>query len=202
MANVIKNHSLFPTIISEFKHTASESLINTIQNEEMQNESAIPFHSRNSKNNELQKKNEYKEIVDKILDVTKEVCKLYNYEYKSLEITNLWINMSHKGDFHSAHSHSNNVFSGVWYPIKSEKPTPIRFNDPRPANGLLNPKGQINHVTSNVRGIPNLKDMGLIFPSWLEHYVPPALTNRISLSWNILLRGEYGNPNTLQNAYI
>ena len=49
MANVIKNHSLFPTIISEFKHTASESLINTIQNEEIQNESVIPFHSRNSK---------------------------------------------------------------------------------------------------------------------------------------------------------
>ena len=44
--------------------------------------------------------------------------------------------------------------------------------------------------------------MGLIFPSWLEHYVPPALNTRISLSWNILLRGEYGNPDILQNAYI
>ena len=203
MANVmIRNHTLFPTIISEFKHTASESLINTIQNEEIQNKSVIPFHSRTSKNNELQKKNEYKEIVDKILDVTKEVCKLYNYEHKSLEITNLWINMSDKGDFHSAHSHSNNVFSGVWYPIKSEKPTPIRFNDPRPANGLLSPKGQVNHITSNVRAIENFKDMGLIFPAWLEHYVPPALCTRISMSWNILIRGDYGEPNALQNAHI
>ena len=25
---------------------------------------------------------------------------------------------------------------------------------------------------------------------------------RISISWNILLRGEYGNPQSLQNAHI
>jgi hypothetical protein len=25
---------------------------------------------------------------------------------------------------------------------------------------------------------------------------------RISISWNIIVRGEYGEPNTLQNAYI
>ena len=77
---MIKNHILFPTLVCEFKHTASKSLINTIQNEDIQDKSVIPFHTKNSKNNELQKKNEYKEIVDKILEVAKEVCKLYNYE--------------------------------------------------------------------------------------------------------------------------
>ena len=50
--------------------------------------------------------------------------------------------------------------------------------------------------------IQNWKDMGLIFPAWLEHYVPPALCTRISLSWNTIIRGQYGNPDTLQNAYI
>ena len=202
MVDVIKNHTLFPTVVSEFRHTASKSLTDTIQNEELQIKNRLPFHSKTSKNNELQKKNEYKEIVDKILEVTKEVCKLYDYEYKSLEITNLWINFSQKGDYHSPHTHSNNVFSGVWYPIQSEKPTPIRFNDPRPVNGLLSPKGKANEITSNVRAIQNWKDMGLIFPAWLEHYVPPALCTRISLSWNTIIRGQYGNPDTLQNAYI
>ena len=42
----------------------------------------------------------------------------------------------------------------------------------------------------------------LIFPSWLMHWVPPTSEDRISISWNILVRGEYGEPNTLQNAYI
>ena len=199
---MIKNHTLFPTVVSEFKHIASKSLIDTIQNEELQDKHILPFHSRASKNNELQKKNEYKEIVDKILEVTEEVCKLYNYEYKSLEITNLWVNVSNKGDCHAPHSHANNLFSGVWYPVHSEEPTSIRFSDPRPANSLLKPKGKSNDITSDIASIPNWKDMGLIFPSWLEHFVPPALSTRISLSWNIIIRGQYGNPNSLQNAYI
>ena len=49
---------------------------------------------------------------------------------------------------------------------------------------------------------PPTKGMGLIFPSWLMHFVPPALDNRVSVSWNILLRGEYGNPADKQNAHI
>ena len=37
MANVIKTHTLFPTLINEFRHTASESLSNAIQNEDLEN---------------------------------------------------------------------------------------------------------------------------------------------------------------------
>ena len=43
---------------------------------------------------------------------------------------------------------------------------------------------------------------GLIFPSWLQHWVPQTNDERISIAWNIIIRGEYGEPNTLQNAYI
>ena len=43
---------------------------------------------------------------------------------------------------------------------------------------------------------------GVIFPSWLQHWVPPNSAERITISWNIILRGEYGEENTLQNAYI
>jgi hypothetical protein len=43
---------------------------------------------------------------------------------------------------------------------------------------------------------------GLIFPSWLQHWVPPTQSERLSVSWNVLLRGEYGEDGTFQNAYI
>ena len=59
-----------------------------------------------------------------------------------------------------------------------------------------------NPLNSNITQFYPTKDVGLIFPSWLMHYVPPAINNRISMSWNILLRGEYGEPDTLQNASI
>ena len=44
--------------------------------------------------------------------------------------------------------------------------------------------------------------MGFIFPAWLMHWVPATQDERISISWNILVRGNYGEANTLQNAYI
>ena len=46
------------------------------------------------------------------------------------------------------------------------------------------------------------KDTMFMFPSWLMHWVPPTPVARVSISWNVILRGEYGEENTLQNANI
>ena len=51
---------------------------------------------------------------------------------------------------------------------------------------------QINSETGN----------GVIFPSWLQHWVPSNTDERITISWNVIVRGEYGEPQTLQNARI
>ena len=48
----------------------------------------------------------------------------------------------------------------------------------------------------------SIEGSGYIFPSWLQHWVPPTKEYRISVSWNILLRGNYGRQGTLQNAHI
>ena len=200
MVNVIKNHILFPTIVSEFEYVADKNLLNAIKNEEL-----FPPSNRlssRSVNSNLQKKKEYEPLVNKILNTTKEVCKLYEYEYKSLEITSLWINLAKTGDFHSPHTHSNNIFSGVWYPTEC-KTTPIMFIDPRQQNGQWAPKRKkSNNFTATLVSLLNKKNTGYIFPSWLLHFVPPAVSPRISISWNVLLRGEYGEPDTLQNAHI
>ena len=55
---------------------------------------------------------------------------------------------------------------------------------------------------SSMIGFDASKGHGLIFPSWLQHWVSTTDTTRISISWNILLRGDYGQPNTLQNSHI
>ena len=44
--------------------------------------------------------------------------------------------------------------------------------------------------------------LGAVFPSWLVHWVTETKDERISIAWNIIVRGEYGEPNTLQNAHI
>ena len=43
---------------------------------------------------------------------------------------------------------------------------------------------------------------GVVFPSWLQHWVPETKDERISIAWNAIVRGKYGEPNTLQNATI
>ena len=42
----------------------------------------------------------------------------------------------------------------------------------------------------------------LIFPSWLMHWVPPTPSERTSVSWNIILRGDYGSKEEYQYAHI
>ena len=43
---------------------------------------------------------------------------------------------------------------------------------------------------------------GYIFPAWLQHWVPPTPVDRVSISWNILVRGQYGETEAFQNANI
>lgn len=200
MVNVIKHHILFPTVISEFEYIADKNLLSAINNEQLY--PTINNLSTRSINNNLQDKKEYKPLVNKILNTTKEVCNLNEYIYESLEITGLWVNVSQNNNMHLPHTHSNNIFSGVYYPTQC-KETPINFIDPRQQSNQWVPKRKItNDYTASVVSIINKKNLGIIFPSWLMHYVSPAIGNRISISWNIILRGDYGDANTLQNARI
>jgi uncharacterized protein (TIGR02466 family) len=115
-------------------------------------------------------------------------------------MTGMWANMLKKGESHPPHTHSNNIFSGVYY---LEDGAPIQFFDPRPQASVLHPN--LEYTTfdnSSMMQFSSQKGMGLIFPSWLQHWVPATDKDRISISWNIILRGDYGQPDTLQNSHI
>ena len=203
MVNVTNTVQLFPTVVQEFEYVAEQKLIDAIQEEEVIYSDKSHYSSRQSVDNNLMNKKEFKNLKNKILQTTKEVCKFYSYKYEKIDITNLWINFTAKGTIHNPHSHSNNLLSGVWYPFENTSQTPIMFQDPRPAAGVLLPNvKRHNKYTGSIISMQPKKGMGLFFPSWLSHYVPPSLENRISLSWNIILRGNYGEPNALQNAHI
>ena len=203
MAHVIKKHYSFPTLISEFRYNIPEEMKQCILNQDCNSSDVFPFFTNQTKNTRLDKLKEFQGFVTKILETTKEICKMYGYKYKKLDITNLWVNVSKKGSAHNPHTHSNNIFSGVWFPFDNVSNTPIIFQDPRPANSVMQPSIETpNEYTATMKAFQPNKSVGLIFPSWLMHYVPPSNDKRVSISWNILLRGEYGSPTHLQNAYI
>ena len=61
----------------------------------------------------------------------------------------------------------------------------------------------MNMENSNVVMFDATENTGFIFPSWLQHWVRTNNSKeRISISWNILIKGHYGEPKTFQNAYI
>ena len=42
----------------------------------------------------------------------------------------------------------------------------------------------------------------ILFPSWLQHYVPinETKSNRISIAFNVMLKGKVGEPTNFQSA--
>ena len=143
----------------------------------------------------------FKPLVDGVIESTTQILKKLKYEYDKIEITNMWANKMQNGDVHPPHTHSNNFLSGVYY-LKSNNTAPIQFFDPRPSASVLQPRNTPNQYNSSMIKFDSIEGSGLIFPSWLQHWVPSPQEQRISVSWNILLRGNYGKQDTLQNAYI
>ena len=193
MVDVVQ-HKLFPTIVSEFEYNMSSDEHGVVLKELRSSERKVILQTQDDLHKKLPS------FKRKVFEVTEKICRESKYRYDTLEVTGMWANMLKKGDSHPPHTHSNNVFSGVYY---LEDGAPIQFFDPRPQASVLHPN--LEYTTfdnSSMIQFNSQKGMGLIFPSWLQHWVPPTEKDRISISWNIILRGDYGQPHTLQNSHI
>ena len=196
MVDVIK-HSLFPTIINSFEFDMDEKeynlVINKLNNIEKSREELI-IQTTDNLFIDIPK------FANSIGIITEKICEDLNYKYESIEMTGMWANKLIKGEVHPPHTHSNNIFSGVYY---LEGGSQIQFFDPRPQASVLQiDVTKVTQSNASMLAFDSLKGAGLIFPSWLTHWVPVTDKTRISISWNILLRGEYGQPGTLQNSHI
>ena len=193
MVDVIK-HSLFPTIINSFEFDMDEKeynlVINKLNNIEKSREELI-IQTTDNLFIDIPK------FTNSIGIITEKICEDLNYKYESIEMTGMWANKLIKGEVHPPHTHSNNIFSGVYY---LEGGSQIQFFDPRPQANVLHPN--LKYTNFDNSAFDSQKGAGLIFPSWLTHWVPVTDKTRISISWNILLRGDYGQPGTLQNSHI
>ena len=144
----------------------------------------------------------YDNLTHKIVENTKKVFDSLNYEYQGFNITDMWSNVLKPSETHRPHTHSNNILSGVFY-VEAEQTSGIMFTDPRPQAGVIQPDVTKQFVgNANVIKYDSLTNRMILFPSWLQHWVRPTDSERVSISWNIMIKGHYGEPRTLQNAYI
>ena len=196
MVDVIK-HSLFPTIINSFEFDMDEKeynlVINKLNNIEKSREELI-IQTTDNLFIDIPK------FANSIGIITEKICEDLNYKYESIEMTGMWANKLIKGEVHPPHTHSNNIFSGVYY---LEGGSQIQFFDPRPQASVLQiDVTKVTQSNASMLAFDSQKGAGLIYPSLLTHWVPVTDKTRISISWNILLRGDYGQPGTLQNSHI
>ena len=195
----VKEWDLFPTKIFESKFVANDEILDYMEKIEYKGHGNL----YQSINNNLQNMDVFSSFVKQIYSVTKKMCETYAYDYKKIDITSMWINVSEPNASHPPHTHSNNVFSGVWYPCENINTSNIQFFDPRPQANQLTPKRKKPNMNNGgVLRFNSNKDTMYMFPAWLMHWVPPTPNKRISISFNVILRGEYGEKNTLQNANI
>ena len=197
MVNV-KQHKVFPTIINEIQFDMDEQehnlVIDELNDMEKFQEDNLIVQTTDDLSKHIPK------FTKSIYKITEKICEKYEYLYDRLEFTGMWANKLKAGDIHPPHTHSNNIFSGVYY---LEGGSQIQFFDPRPQASVLHPNLKYtNFDNSGMIGFDAEKGTGLIFPSWLQHWVTKTDKTRISISWNILLRGDYGQPGTLQNSHI
>tara|TARA_Y100000310_G_C20362300_1_gene659562 strand:+ start:81 stop:713 length:633 start_codon:yes stop_codon:yes gene_type:complete len=120
-------------------------------------------------------------------------------EELDFHITQSWLNITKPGENHHSHFHSNSIISGVFY-IFTEEDDKITFSDPNTKEKeiiKLEPKGY-NVWNSSIWFFPVKNNELILFPSWLHHQVDvneKATTDRISISFNIFVRGTLGKRN-------
>ena len=150
----------------------------------------------------LHKQKEFKEFTELVISTSKEILDKLKYDVEDIVITDMWANVLKSGEHHPAHTHSNNFLSGTYY-LHSDQGASIMFQDPRPAAGVILPRmSEQTIATANLLTYASKQNRAIFFPSWLQHWVEPnkSKTNRISIAWNIQVKGQVGEHHEFQSA--
>lgn len=120
--------------------------------------------------------------------------------YEEIEVTEMWFNVLEPGEHHWDHTHANHVLSGIIYLADG---CFTIFSDPRPAASVLS----LNYRASSLGKIRNHIHKGqtgsaVLFPSWLPHRVATTDVQRKTISFNLILRGQYGAPNSKERVTL
>lgn len=133
-------------------------------------------------------------VMDLFEDFNKQILK-YNAKF---QITTSWFTNSEQGKYGQYHSHSNSMFSGVFY--FSENPSSIRFTNFNKGTSFGLIATEYNVYNSSSWEVKPSKGTILLFPSELHHYVELSNNIRKSLAFNIVPVGKYGASDSKVNV--
>ena len=183
---------IFPTTIMVFDDVLEEEYIKSMGND------ILSFKGYDTK---WQSAYRPEALSNKALELSKKYIDELKYEYEDHYITDMWSNILRTGETHRPHTHSNNLVSGVFYLHCNDNSPAINFIDPRPQTTVLQPQQkEYTRENSTTWQVPAKINRMVLFPSWLQHYVPKNNSHdRISISFNVMLRGQVGRSENFQS---
>ena len=151
------------------------------------------YKSKKTQIIDLQKEKIFKPLINRIkestLDISKNVFKI-NKPY-TVDVVSLWLNIQAQNTDHTSHIHQNTFLSGVFF-LENTK-LPLNFLRPQPIP-ILPIVDEYNDFNSNRLYHYGFKDSIVLFPSYLYHFVSvnDEKKNRLTMAFDIILRGQYG----------
>ena len=136
-----------------------------------------------------------KDYFDKIIKPQEETIKPY--------ITQSWLNYTREKEFHHMHSHPNSIISGVLYIKCDEQNDMIQFYDTITSQFQIPPKEFTQYNSKRWWFSVETKDV-LLFPSSTTHSVQIKKEDslRISLAFNVFVKGKMGNNSDLTELVL
>ena len=194
---------LFPTTVTLFDNVLELEYIDSMLEDIIDSSKKVGRKTnwQSNHNPNLHEHPKYKPLGKKVLELSKTYIDDLKFEFEDHYITGMWSNILKPGEFHSPHTHSNNLVSGVFYLQTNDNSPAITFLDPRPQSSVLQPQAkEYNIFNSTMFFYPAKVNRMILFPSWLEHYVPQNDTkfSRVSIAFNVMLKGQVGRPDNFQ----
>ena len=194
--------SIFPIGVGRFKYDKDLADIKKVIDKKIKNNLVVNTGNKTSVNVEILDLKEFEDIRLFIEKSIKEYFENILSPEGNVEpfITLSWLNFTEQGGFHHKHWHGNSVLSGVFYISALEEHDRIYFYNEKKSAIDLTPKN-FNIFNSSAWWIPVKENDLILFPSDLEHGVNTVQLDkhtRISLAFNVFVKGEFGNKQNLK----
>lgn len=128
----------------------------------------------------LQEDGIFREFSSVLLKIAKTILEDYTKQpMKSVHIQSMWANVNEQSHFNMPHTHEG-ALSGVFYLLTPENSGNIVFINPAV-------RSEMSVIKASNYAVSPKPLACLFFPSWLQHYVEPNLSDqpRLSLSFNV-----------------
>lgn len=102
-------------------------------------------------------------------------------------IESSWVNILYKGGAVNTHRHHNSIVSGAFYPHVNPNSSSLVFISPLDGYRMMDSSRFVANTeyAGNIHVVPAETGKLVLFPSWLQHHVPPNKSDlRITLSFN------------------